>query len=160
MSVSRGGVPKTPLPECLVGPLGLQGDVHAHPNVHGGPLKAVLVICMETLDELRAAGFPVYAGALGENLTVQGIDRRQMRAGQRWRAGDAVIELTTLRVPCSSIRGYDLPGRPLRDQLHDAACKAGNPESPVWARGGFYASVVQSGTVRPGAPFVLIEQRA
>ena len=158
VNVSRGGLPKYAVQESYVGPLGLQGDRHAHPRFHGGSEKAVLIVCAEALEALRAQGFAVFPGALGENLTIEGVDRRFLRSGQRWRAGDALLELTTLRVPCESLTIYDQPGSSLRRALWDARTKSGDPSSPVWAMAGFYASVVQPGSVRPGAPFVLLDQ--
>lgn len=158
VSISRGGVPKMAVPESYIGALGLEGDGHAHPRFHGGAAKAVLVIAAEVVDQLASAGFPIFYGALGENLTVSGVDWRGFRSGQRWRAGEAVIEFTTLRVPCSTIKAYDLPGRPMGDAIFDDLAKAGDPSSPVWAMAGFYASVARPGTVRAGAPFALLDQ--
>jgi MOSC domain-containing protein YiiM len=109
---------------------------------------------------LIAGGFPIFYGALGENLTVRGIEARWLRSGQRWRTGHAVIELTTLRVPCSSLTVYDLPNRILRSAIWDDSLKTGNTSSPLWGVAGFYASVVQEGEVRPGDPFALLEQAA
>ena len=63
ISISRGGVPKRPVPEGLLTPLGLDGDAHAHPEIHGGPRQAVLLITAEAIDELAARGYPVYYGA-------------------------------------------------------------------------------------------------
>jgi len=158
VNISPGGVPKRAVPQAFIGPLGLEGDGHAHPDIHGGPLKAVLAVSAEAVDALIAGGFPLFYGALGENLTVRGIEARWLRSGQRWRAGQAVIELTTLRAPCSSLAAYDLPDRTLRSAIWDDSLKAGNTASPLWGLGGFYASVVQPGEVRPGDRFALLEQ--
>ena len=158
VNLSRGGLPKRAVAESYLEPLGFEGDEHAHPKFHGGPMKAVLIVCAEAVDQLIADGFPLFYGALGENLTVSGADRRQLRPGQRWRAGGAIVELTTLRIPCSALTVYDLPDRPIRGAIWDALTKAGDPSSPVWATAGFYASVSQSGLVRPGDPFALLDQ--
>jgi len=85
ISVSRGGVPKRPVMEALLTPLGIEGDAHAHPEIHGGPRQAVLLITAESVDELVKRGYPVFHGAMGENLTTLGLDRRLLRAGQRYR---------------------------------------------------------------------------
>jgi len=53
INLSRGGAPK----HAVVTPLGIQGDLHAHPAVHGGPLKALLLITSEGLEELRGVVF-------------------------------------------------------------------------------------------------------
>ena len=117
VNVSAGGVPKRPIPQVFIAPLGLEGDGHAHPNIHGGPKKAVLVVSAEAVDALIANGFPLFYGALGENLTVRGIESRWLRSGQRWRAGQAIVELTTLKQmaagphPAQRDLGRQPPGR-------------------------------------------------
>lgn len=99
----------------------------------------------ETIDELVALGYPVFYGAMGENLTTRGIDRRLLRAGQRYRAGSAVIELTRIRVPCSQ---QDVYGAPIKAEIYDDRVKSGDSSSPRWAMSGFYATVVEAGVVR------------
>lgn len=147
VNISRGGVPKLPIAEGAVTPLGLEGDTHNHPHIHGGPYKALLLIAIEVIEELKARGYPVFPGALGENITMQGIDLTQLRQGHQFRLGTAVIELTTVRIPCGTL---DVYGPPIKREIYDPQVKAGNPESPRWAKSGFYARVLRTGTVRPG----------
>ena len=155
INVSRGGVPKLPVPEGHLHKLGLTGDGHAHPQVHGGPRQAVLLIAAEAIDELKALGFPVFPGALGENLTMRGLDCRQWRIGQRWRIGaEAVIELTKVRVPCKSILVY---GAGIHAAVYDERVKAGDPSSSKWCVGGIYAAVTAPGEIQPGDPVVACE---
>src|SRR5438046_9436735 len=103
ISISTGGLPKRPIPEGLMTPFGIEGDFCAHPEIHGGPRQAVLLIAAETVDELIARGYPLYYGALGENLTTRALHRRQLRLGQTLSAGSAVLELTKIRFPCSTV---------------------------------------------------------
>jgi MOSC domain-containing protein YiiM len=147
VSISPGGVPKRAVPEGVVTPLGLEGDLHNHPQIHGGPRKALLLIACEVIDDLKSRGYPVFPGALGENITMQGIDPAQLRAGHQFRLGTAVIELTTVRIPCRAIEVY---GPEIKGEIFDAAVKAGDPASPRWARSGYYARVLKTGIVRPG----------
>jgi MOSC domain-containing protein YiiM len=151
---SNGGLPKLAIPHTvMLNPDGVEADRHRDLKHHGGPAKAVLIMAAELIDSLAARGFPVFYGALGENLTVSGIDRHMWRAGQRYRIGpDATIELTTLRVPCTNLHIYT-PG--IKAELYDAQCKAGNVASPHWADGGFYGRVVHAGLIFPGAPVIL-----
>ena len=90
INLSLGGLPKRPVQRAMLTPLGLEGDSWA-----GEPDKAVLLMDAESIDELAAGGYPVFYGAMGENLTTQGLDRRQWRPGQQLRVGRAAIELTT-----------------------------------------------------------------
>lgn len=155
VNISPGGVPKQPILQGFVTPLGIEGDLHAHPQHHGGPRKAILIICAESIDELVAKGFPLFAGALGENLTVRGLDRRQMRFGQRYRAGGCLLELTTMRVPCTAL---DVYGPSIKTEIFDKDVKAGDARSPKWGLSGFYASVVQTGWVRQNDIITLVDQ--
>jgi MOSC domain-containing protein YiiM len=157
VSISRGGVPKRAIPEGEIGPLGLAGDDHDHPEIHGGPRQAVLLISSEAIAEITALGYPLYPGALGENITTVGIDRKQWRAGQRWRVGQAIVELIKPRAPCETLSVYGLG---IQRAVYDAQVKVGDASSPRWALAGFYASVVQAGIVRPGDPISLLDQAA
>jgi MOSC domain-containing protein YiiM len=147
ISISRGGIPKRAIAEGILTPLGIEGDAHAHAQIHGGPQKGVLLMTAETIEELAARGYPVYYGAMGENLTTRGLDRRLLRTGQRFRVGTALIELTDIRVPCST---QDIYGVGLQRETYDAAVKAGDVTSPRWAMSGFYAAVIRPGVVRSG----------
>jgi MOSC domain-containing protein YiiM len=156
LNISLGGIPKRPIPQAMVTPLGLEGDRCAHPEIHGGPRQALLLISAEGIDELIAGGFPLFYGALGENVTTRGLDRRQFRIGQRYRLGEALIELTKIRVPCSTLDVYG-PGA-IQRALYDRAVSDGDPASERWGLSGFYAAVVRTGMVRTGDPIALVDQ--
>jgi MOSC domain-containing protein YiiM len=151
---SNGGMPKRAIAgPAMVGHEGVEGDRHFNTLVHGGPNKAVLMIASEFLEAMAARGIPVCAGALGENLTVAGMDPHLWRSGQRYRVGgDVVIELTKLRTPCSNL---DVYGQEIKDEMYDARCHKGDVESPKWAHGGFYARVIRPGLAMAGDPVVL-----
>jgi MOSC domain-containing protein YiiM len=139
ISRSNGGIPKLAVEgPVMLGCEGVEGDRHRNPQVHGGPDKAVLMVAAESLEDLAERGYPVYPGALGENLTVSGLDSGLWRSGQRYRVGDAVIELTTPREPC---RNLDVYGPAIKAELLNAGCN----------HGGFYARVIRTGLVVAGA---------
>ncbi len=151
INISKGGVPKRPVADALVTELGLEGDLHEHPAIHGGPVKALLLITSEGLEELKHLGFPLFHGALDENITTSGLDRRSLRIGQRWRIGQiAVVELTRIRTPCKTIEVY---GAGIGESI-----QASDPSSPRWGLSGFYASVVRPGPIWPGDPITLLDQ--
>jgi len=157
INTSRGGLPKRAIAEAQVTTAGIAGDEHAHPRFHGGPRKALLLIAAEGIEELIAQGFPLFFGALGENLTTRGLDRRWFRSGQRYRAGEVILEFTTMRIPCDQL---DIYGPGIQDAIYDARVKAGDHTSPRWGLSGFYASVLQPGLIRPGDPIMLLEELA
>jgi len=154
VSVSAGGVPNHPT-ECGDIKLGgIAGDGWRHPQFHGILKRAILVITSEGLDEIDAKGFAVYPGALGENLTTRGVDRRALRVGHRFRCGTAIIQLTELRFPCSTISIY---GKGIQKAICDTRAMKGDHSSEVWGLSGFYASVTEPGVVLPGDPMILLK---
>lgn len=152
VSVSAGGVPKHAVGEATLATNGIVGDAWRYP-FHGGPKRAILLITAEGIDALAALGFPVYFGALGENLTTRGLDRLALRLGQRFRAGPAIVELTQVRLPCDTLTVY---GTGIQAAMFDARAQAGDTASPVWGMSGFYASVIEPGVLRPGDPIALL----
>lgn len=100
--------------------LGVQGDAHAGATVKHRSrvardplqvnLRQVHLLHAELFDELMAAGFPVWPGELGENLTTLGVGLLELATGTRLHLGaSAVIELTGLRNPCSQLDRFQ-PG--------------------------------------------------
>jgi MOSC domain-containing protein YiiM len=152
IGISKGGVPKRAIGSGELTARGVTGDGWRHPRIHGIPKRAILLITSEGLDEIAAMGFPVYPGALGENLTTRGIDRRALRIGQRFRCGDAVIQLTEPRVPCYAIHVY---GKGIDRAIFDLRAMKWDQASPVWGLSGFYAEVKKPGAVRTGDPIHL-----
>jgi MOSC domain-containing protein YiiM len=152
VSIGPGGVPNHAIGEGTLAANGIVGDAWRYP-FHGGSKRAILLITSEGIDLLAAQGFPVYAGALGENLTTLGLDRRFLRLGQRLRAGETVIELTQVRLPCDTLSVY---GTGIQAAMYDARAQAGDAASPVWGLSGFYASVLEPGILRPGAAIALM----
>ncbi len=137
--ISPGGVPKHPVREAQVTCEGLSGDGHDHEK-HRRSHRAVCIQDMELLDDLRAEGFPVGPGVIGENLTVRGLRVQNCSVGDRLHFEDGpVLELTEPRKPC-----YVL------DAIHPAIQHA------VIGRCGFMARVVQGGRTFPGQRVTLV----
>ncbi len=157
VNVSPGGLPKRAIAEGWIGPLGIDGDLHAHPNIHGGPTKAILLIASEVVDALTARGYPLFYGAMGENLTTRGIDVRQIRIGDEFRVGGAVLEITQPRGPCSAL---DIYGESLKLEVYDRKVKERDYTSARWGMSGFYASVTTPGPVRAGDAISLLSKLA
>jgi MOSC domain-containing protein YiiM len=155
INISPGGVPKRPIAEAEVTPEGIRGDSWAHPQIHGGPNQAVLLITTEGIGQLIAQGYPVFPGALGENLTTMGLDRRQMRIGQRYRIGEVLLEITKMRAPCSTL---DVYGSSIKQAVYDDRVKAGDASTPRWGLAGFYARVLRSGFIHAKDIIELVDQ--
>lgn len=153
VNVSRGGIPKRPIASAELTEHGIAGDAWRYP-FHGGRRKAILLITSEGIDELVAQGFLLFPGALGENLTTRGLDRRALRLGQRLRVGAGAIELQSIRMPCGSL---DVYGPHIQAAMFDARVQRGDTTSPCWGLSGFYSSVIQAGIVRPSDAVTLID---
>jgi MOSC domain-containing protein YiiM len=137
----------------LIAGHGVEGDTHAGTTVQHRSrvardpaqpnLRQVHLIGAELHDELRERGFPVAAGAMGENVTTRGVDLLALGVGTRLHLGPAaVVELTGLRNPCRQLDG-----------LHDglmAAVLDRDAAGGLVRRAGVMAVVVESGDVRPG----------
>src|SRR5437764_3294725 len=85
----------------LLAELGAEGDAHQgvtvkhRSRVARDPtvpnLRQVHLIHAELFDELRAAGFTVQPGEMGENITTRGVDLLGLPTGARLRLGNAAI---------------------------------------------------------------------
>jgi MOSC domain-containing protein YiiM len=139
--VSRGGVPKRPVPEAAVGPEGLAGDWQRDRRHHGGPDRAVCLFSLEVIEALRAEGHPVEPGSTGENVTVEGLPWGEVTPGRRFTFdGGVVLEVVSYAAPCGTIRGSFADGRTSRidQELHPGSSRV-------------YARVVAGGTLKEGA---------
>lgn len=146
ISVSNGGVPKRSIPEGTEA--GVSGDRQRNLRVHGGPQRAVCLFSLERILALQAEGHPIYPGAIGENLTIAGLDWAQMQPGVMLRLGEeATIELTSFTIPCSNIEAA-FTGRHI--------ARVSEKVNPGWSR--IYARVLQPGRIRPGDPVVVLEE--
>jgi MOSC domain-containing protein YiiM len=112
LNTSPGGVPKLAVREAQVTELGLSGDDHKFPDIHGGPERAVCLFSLERILELQAEGHPIFPGAVGENVTVSGLDWNKVTPGQQLALGDEVlVEVTSYTSPCNSIPDSFLDGK-------------------------------------------------
>ena len=87
--------------------LGLAGDEQADLSVHGGLDKAVYAYPQEhylywLAQRLKALkqDSPLLPGAMGENLTTQGLLETALWVGDRLQIGDCLLEVTEPRAPC------------------------------------------------------------
>lgn len=139
----------------LVAGLGVDGDAHLgetvkhRSRVRQDPsqpnLRQVHLIHSELHDELRAKGFAVSAGQMGENITTRGIDLLGLPAGTKLHIGDmAMIEVTGLRNPCSQLDNFQ-SGLMAAVLDHD---EDGN----LIRKSGIMAIVLTGGEIRPGDP--------
>lgn len=135
-----------------VAALGLSGDEQADLSVHGGLEKAIYAYPSEHYDFWRTArheagvadmDLQLSPGALGENLTLQGLLETDVWVGDVLRFSDCSLSVSQPREPCFKFN----------------AAMGFNKASKVMAQSGFcgfYLSVDRPGTLKPGESFELI----
>jgi MOSC domain-containing protein YiiM len=145
---------KTPgLTIRLLRGLGVSGDAHMgetvkhRSRVRKDPtqpnLRQVHLMHAELFDELRAKGFAVRPGDLGENVTTEGIDLLALPAGARLHLGEsAVVEITGLRNPCIQLDRFQ------RGLM--AATLGRDADGNLVRKAGIMGIVISQGDVRPG----------
>ena len=137
----------------LVAGLGVDGDAHQgitvkhRSRVAKDPtmpnLRQVHLMHAELFDELRAAGFELWPGLMGENVTTRGVDLLALPTGARLRLGGrAVVEVTGLRNPCAQLNKLQ-PGLMNATLDRDA-------DGKLIRKAGIMAVVVEGGEVREG----------
>jgi MOSC domain-containing protein YiiM len=147
ISVSPGGVPKLPVPEARVTGLGLEGDLHRDMEHHGGPERALCIFSMEQIRALQAEGHSVTPGAIGENLTVEGLDWERVTPGSRLELGASVlVEVTRYTSPCFNIKKNFADGD---------FSRVSQKRHPGGSR--VYARVISEGMIRQGDTVKLVD---
>lgn len=136
----------------LLAGLGVEGDIHSgekvkhRSRVKRDPdqpnLRQVHLIHAELHDELRARGFDVSPGQMGENITTRGIDLISLPKGTRLHLGrEAVVEVTGLRDPCEQLDDF-------QDGLLKA-CVAKDADGKIIRKAGVMSIVLVGGEVFP-----------
>lgn len=144
--------PNQPHIRLLTG-LGVEGDAHSgqtvkhRSRVRQDPtqpnLRQVHLIHSELHDALRAQGFDVSGGQMGENITTRGVPLLDLATGTRLHIGEsAIVEITGLRNPCSQLDGFQ--------QGLMAAVLDRDAEGNLIRKGGVMGIVLADGDVKPG----------
>jgi len=137
----------------LVPGLGVHGDAHSGSTVQHRSrvardasqpnLRQVHLLHAELFHELMQAGFAVWPGELGENITTRGVDLLGLATGTRLHlGGSAVVELTGLRNPCSQLDRFQ---RGLTAAVLDR-----DAHGQLVRKAGVMAVVLVAGDVLPG----------
>ena len=111
----------------------------------GGPERALCLYSADLIDALVREGHPVTPGALGENVTIRGLDWSTVLPGCELLLGDVHVAVTRFTVPCTKIRDAfsDKDFTRISAQLH-----------PGWSR--VYVRVLREGSLHVGDPVSLV----
>jgi MOSC domain-containing protein YiiM len=140
LSISKGGVPKLPVPRAEVGELGIAGDGHDDTANHGGPERALCLFSLERIQAMAAEGHPITPGSTGDNVTISGVDWDAVVPGARLRLGaDVLVEVTRYTTPCKTNAASFTEGD--FNRMHQNLF-------PGFSR--VYARVLTGGAIQPG----------
>ena len=137
--VGPGGIPKPQIESAPVGVQGLEQDAHRYEG-HGGAHRAVCLFFTNDYATLRADGVDCDApGTFGENVLIEGLQPAGLRAGDRLRIEDVLLEIHDIREPCGTLKRVD---RRFPDLMV--------------GRSGFVCRVIDTGVLRTGATVTVI----
>lgn len=147
------GIRKRAVPgPVVVRPLGLAGDEQADLSVHGGLSKAVYAYphqhyafwqTVRAQARVAAPDEVLPFGAMGENLSFEGLSEDRLWIGDRLRLPDCELAVSEPRYPCfkfNAVMGF-------------------NQASKLMAQSGYcgsYLGVIQPGTLQAGQEAELI----
>ena len=137
----------------LLAGLGVEGDAHLGKTVKHRSrvaqdptqpnLRQVHLIHEELLEELRAKGFHISAGQMGENITTRGIDLLGLPKNTKLLIGkSAVVEIMGLRNPCHQLNGIQAG---LMDTVLDR-----DEQNNLIRKAGIMGIVLANGIVKSG----------
>ena len=126
---------------------GFAGDQQADTRVHGGPEKAVHLYPTRHYTQLAAkfdeATALMQPGSMGENIATPDLDEHDVRLGDVWQLGSALIQVCQPRNPCWKIdERFGADGMALFIDQHLLT--------------GWYWRVLQTGVVNPTDSLVLL----
>jgi MOSC domain-containing protein YiiM len=107
----------------------------------------VSLYSLELIDALQREGHPIVPGAIGENLTVAGLEWSAMLPGATIEIGPVRLVLTGFASPCKNIAPA------FRDEHF---VRVSQKVHPGWSR--LYAKVEREGIISVGDPVRCIHQ--
>ncbi|TQR28838.1 MOSC domain-containing protein [Lysinibacillus sphaericus] len=140
------GIEKRKVQEVYLSARGFEGDDVADKKHHGGPDRAVCLYSAEHYIQWeQELGKPLPTAAFGENLTVTNMLEADICIGDIYKIGDAVIQVTQGRVPCSTIDKYAEANTLLKRLIETGYT-------------GFLARVLEEGTICADSKIELVEK--
>lgn len=139
------GICKENVEESLLSREGFHGDGVANLDHHGGIDRAVCLYSYEHYsfwEQEFSVSLP--SSAFGENLTVTNMLEKDVSIGDVYQLGDAIIQITQGRIPCSTITKRTNI-QPLLTRIIETGYT------------GYFFRVLEKGTVKKDAKITLME---
>ena len=160
VAVCRKAEPGLPKPVVdaiqLIENYGIVGDYHAGQFVRHRHLarkdptmpnhRQILLVDTSILAEIAGKGIHLEPGMLGENILLDGIKVMTLTIGTQIEFGQALLEVTEVRNPCSQL-----------NEIHPYLLNAvaGTEDGRVGPNAGVMARVLKGGWIRPGEAVIL-----
>ena len=140
----KTGIFKKPVDEIILESEDVVGDVVVDRKYHGGVDKACYLFTHDIYDLWKDMYIESNwsMGMFGENLTVEGLDERNIFVGDIYEVGEAIIEVSEFREPCYKLGIRFDTQKVLKVFINQPHC-------------GVYVRVLQSGKVKTGDSIVL-----
>ncbi|WP_299334303.1 MOSC domain-containing protein [uncultured Psychroserpens sp.] len=144
----KTGIYKIPInTPIFLGKEAVKGDEVSDRKVHGGEFKACYLFSADHYPYWKNL-YPdldwTY-GMLGENLTVDGLDEKQIHIGDIYKLGNALIQITQPREPCFKF-GVKFKSQDVLKQFIEHSYP------------GTYVRILEEGSVNIGDTFKLTEK--
>ncbi|GCE25486.1 molybdenum cofactor sulfurase [Dictyobacter alpinus] len=146
------GLPKPVVDEIMLqANWGVEGDYHAGKLVRHRYLarkypnrpnkRQVLLVDVQSYTDIAEVDIQLGPGAMGENITVQGLAVMQLPLGTHVSVGEALLEITEVRTPCKQLNG-------MHEQLLQAVTT--KEQGKKCFKAGMMARILRGGRVRAG----------
>lgn len=124
----------------------VRGDEVSDRRVHGGEFKACYLFSANNYPYWRNLypNLDWTYGMLGENLTIEDLDEKQLFIGDIYKLGNALVQITQPREPCFKF-AYKFGSEAVLQQFIDHGYS------------GTYVRVLEEGEVKTGDNFKLVE---
>jgi molybdopterin adenylyltransferase len=130
----KKGTVKHPVDEIIIDKDGIINDAH-----YGMKNRSISILCVENIREFEAkAGRKINYGEFAENLTLEGINLKDIKLLDKFTIGDAELEVSQIGKEC-----------------HGSSCaifkEVGNCIMP---KEGIFCRVIKSGKIKAGAEVI------
>lgn len=136
------GLPKHAIDSAYVSKAGMKGDYNNYRTDHldSTPEQALLIMTTDKLKELNNEGWPVQAGDIGENITVEGTAYDDFKPESIFSVGEVEFQVSYACDPCNNLEQLPYVGKEkgkdfIKTMLH---------------RRGWYARVLKEGSIKVG----------
>ena len=141
-TLNEPGLPKISINSANVTNLGFEGDFNnfRYKKKDNNPDMAVMILCVDIINNLNLEGWPVKPGDLGENITLIDLPYDTIKPKQKYQIGSTVIEVTLICDPCSTLQVLPYVQKIRLKSFMKTLLK----------RRGWYAKVLEAGRIRIG----------